>query len=312
MIIFSSPCEVDILEDVNKSLQLFKEYLQIEKNYSEYTIVHYEQSIEDFFLFMNRETILNLTDVTYSDVRLYLTELYKKQYARRTVAKKISTLRSFFNFLLREKLISQNPFILVSLPKREQRLPHFLYEEELEKLFRVSDVSTCLGQRDQALLELLYATGIRVSECCKLTLQDLDFSTGTVFVHGKGNKQRYVPFGSYAEQALTNYISKGRKDLLKKASVHTNHLFLNFRGGPLTTRGVRVILNNMIKKTSSTIHISPHILRHTFATHLLNEGADMRSVQELLGHESLSSTQVYTHVTKDHLRNIYKSSHPRA
>ncbi len=312
MIIFSSPCEVKILEDVNKSLQLFKEYLQIEKNYSEYTIVHYEQSIEHFFLFMKRETISNLTDVTYSDVRLYLTELYKKQYARRTVAKKISTLRSFFNFLLREKHISQNPFILVSLPKREQRLPHFLYEEELEKLFKVSDVSTSLGKRDQAILELLYATGIRVSECCKLTLQDLDFSTGIVFVHGKGNKQRYVPFGSYAEQALTNYITIGRKELLEKASVHTNHLFLNFRGGPLTTRGVRLILNNMIKKTSSTIHISPHVLRHTFATHLLNEGADMRSVQELLGHESLSSTQVYTHVTKDHLRNIYKSSHPRA
>lgn len=300
------------MENVNKSLQLFKEYLQIEKNYSQYTIVHYEQSIEHFFEFLNRESITILSDVTYSDVRLYLTELYKKQYARRTVAKKISTLRSFFNFLLREKFISQNPFTLVSLPKREQKLPHFLYEKELEKLFSVSDVSTSIGQRDQALLELLYATGIRVSECCKLTLLDLDFSLGTVFVHGKGNKQRYVPFGSYAEQALTNYIQKGRKDLLEKASVHTNNLFLNFRGGPLTTRGVRLILNNMIKKTSSTIHISPHVLRHTFATHLLNEGADMRSVQELLGHESLSSTQVYTHVTKEHLRNIYLSSHPRA
>ncbi|MCC3357483.1 tyrosine recombinase XerC [Bacillus sp. REN16] len=300
------------MENVNKSLQLFKEYLQIEKNYSEYTIVHYEQAIEHFFLFLNRESISNLSNVTYSDVRLYLTELYKKQYARRTVAKKISTLRSFFNFLQREKLVSQNPFTLVSLPKREQKLPHFLYEEELEKLFEVSDVSTSLGQRDQALLELLYGTGIRVSECCKLTLQDLDFSLGTVLVHGKGNKQRYVPFGSYAEQALTNYIQKSRKELLEKASVHTNNLFLNFRGGPLTSRGVRLILNNMIKKTSATIHISPHVLRHTFATHLLNEGADMRSVQELLGHENLSSTQVYTHVTKDHLRNIYLSSHPRA
>ncbi|WP_449539998.1 tyrosine recombinase XerC [Ferdinandcohnia sp. Marseille-Q9671] len=300
------------MENVNKSLQLFKEYLQIEKNYSEYTIVHYEQSIEHFFLFLERETISNLSEVEYLDVRLYLTELYKKQYARRTVAKKISTLRSFFNYLLKEKLITHNPFALVSLPKREQKLPHFLYEEELEKLFGVSDVTTSLGQRDQAILELLYATGIRVSECCQLTLQDLDFSLGTVFVHGKGNKQRYVPFGSYAEDALTSYISEGRNELAVKAQVHTNHLFLNFRGGPLTPRGVRLILNNMIKKTSSTIHISPHVLRHTFATHLLNEGADMRSVQELLGHENLSSTQVYTHVTKDHLRNIYMSSHPRA
>ncbi|MFT4413552.1 tyrosine recombinase XerC [Fredinandcohnia humi] len=300
------------MENVNKSLQLFKEYLQIEKNYSEYTVVHYEQSIEHFFIFMKQQQLLHFSDVTYTDVRLYLTELYKKQYARRTVAKKISTLRSFFQYLLKEKIVAENPFTLVSLPKREQKLPHFLYEEELEKLFEVSDVTTDLGQRDQALLELLYATGIRVSECCKLSLQDIDFSLGTIFVHGKGNKQRYVPFGSYAGHALNIYISNGRKQLLEKTSIHTNQLFLNYRGGPLTTRGVRLILNNLIKKTSSTIHISPHVLRHTFATHLLNEGADMRSVQELLGHENLSSTQIYTHVTKDHLRNIYMSSHPRA
>lgn len=300
------------MENVNKSLQLFKEYLQIEKNYSEYTIVHYEQSIQDFITFMNQQNLLNLSDVSYSDVRLYLTELYNKQYARRTVAKKISSLRSFYQYLLKEKSVSENPFTLVSLPKREHRLPHFLYEEELQKLFEVSDTSSSLGQRDQALLEILYATGIRVSECCKLTLQDIDFSFGTIFVHGKGNKQRYVPFGSYAEQALNTYISDGREKLLEKSSVHTNNLFLNFRGGPLTARGVRLILNNMIKNTSTTIHISPHVLRHTFATHMLNEGADMRSVQELLGHENLSSTQIYTHVTKDHLRKIYMSSHPRA
>ncbi|MFS0865116.1 tyrosine recombinase XerC [Fredinandcohnia sp. 179-A 10B2 NHS] len=300
------------MENVNKSLQSFKEYLQIEKNYSEYTIVHYEQSIQDFITFMNQQNLLNLSDVSYSDVRLYLTELYNKQYARRTVAKKISSLRSFYQYLLKEKSVSENPFTLVSLPKREHRLPHFLYEEELQKLFEVSDTTSSLGQRDQALLEILYATGIRVSELCKLTLQDIDFSFGTIFVHGKGNKQRYVPFGSYAEQAINTYISDGRNKLLEKSSVHTNNLFLNFRGGPLTTRGVRLILNNMIKNTSTTIHISPHVLRHTFATHMLNEGADMRSVQELLGHENLSSTQIYTHVTKDHLRKIYMSSHPRA
>ncbi|MCH1623794.1 tyrosine recombinase XerC [Fredinandcohnia quinoae] len=300
------------MENVKKSLQLFIEYLQIEKNYSQYTIVHYEQAIEDFILFMNQQLLLHFSDITYSDVRLYLTELYNQQFARRTVARKISSLRSFFQFLLREKLIIDNPFSLVSLPKKDQTIPHFLYKEELEKLFEASDRSTSTGQRDQALLEILYATGIRVSECCQIQLQDIDFSLGTILVHGKGNKQRYVPFGSYADHALHEYISNGRKQLMEKSTLRTNHLFLNFRGGSLTTRGVRHILNNIIKRASSTIHISPHVLRHTFATHLLNEGADMRSVQELLGHKNLSSTQIYTHVTKDHLRYIYMSSHPRA
>lgn len=300
------------MRNVNNSLQMFKEYLQIERNYSEYTIVHYEQEIVNFQEFMKQHMLLDYSDVTYSDVRLFLTELYTKQYSRRTVARKISSLRSFFRYLLREKMITDNPFSLVSLPKKEQRIPHFLYEEELEKLFETPDLSTMTGQRDQALLELLYATGIRVSECCQIQLQDIDFSLGTILVHGKGKKQRYVPFGSFAEHALQQYVNEGRQRLLEKVSVKTNQLFLNFRGGPLTTRGVRVILNNLLKKASATIHISPHVLRHTFATHLLNEGADLRTVQELLGHSSLSSTQIYTHVTKDHLQKIYMSSHPRA
>ena len=312
MIIFSSPCEVKNLENVKFSLHLFIQYLQIEKNASKYTIVCYEQDIKEFMEFMKRQTIAHFSEVVYSDVRLYLTGLYNNNLSSRSVSRKISSLRSLFKFLLREKIVAENPFTLVSLPKKEQRIPNFLYKEELESLFEVSDLTTPIGQRNQALLELLYATGIRVSECCEIELNDIDFSLDTVLVHGKGNKQRYVPFGGFAKEAIEQYINVGRVGLGKKAKAKTNHLFLNFRGGQLTSRGVRLVLNTMIKDSASLVHISPHMLRHTFATHLLNAGADMRTVQELLGHSHLSSTQMYTHVTKDYLRNIYMSSHPRA
>ena len=300
------------MEIVNIQLNFFIEYLQVEKSYSEYTVVNYKRDIHEFISFMEQQTISFYSDVTYSDVRLFLTDLHRKQLSRRTIARKISTLRSFFKFLLREKMIHENPLTLVSLPKKEQRIPQFLYEQELENLFQVSDITTPIGQRNQAILELLYASGIRVSECCHIQLNEIDLSAGIVLVHGKGNKERYVPFGSHARDALTRYIQGGRLQLIKKQTNNTNSLFLNFRGDQLTTRGVRFILNKLIKQASSTIHISPHVLRHTFATHLLNKGADLRVVQELLGHSHLSSTQVYTHVTKDHLRNIYMAKHPRA
>jgi integrase/recombinase XerC len=293
-------------------IQSFTEYLQIERNYSTYTIVYYNQDIEDFIGFLQQQSIDNITMTTYADVRLYLTELYKQKLARKSVARKISSLRSFFKFLMREKISSDNPFSLVTLPKKEIRIPQFLYEDELQKLFDVSDTSNPLGQRNQAILELLYATGIRVSECCKLQLNDIDFTVGTILVHGKGKKQRYVPFGSFAQDALEAYICSGREELAKKSPNQSTSLFLNFRGGPLTERGVRLILNDLITKSSVSIHISPHVLRHTFATHMLNEGADLRTVQELLGHSHLSSTQIYTHVTKDRLKNIYMTHHPRA
>ncbi|MGM0835575.1 MAG: tyrosine recombinase XerC [Bacillota bacterium] len=301
------------MQSVKIPLISFLEYLQIEKNYSKYTIVYYQKDIEDFFEFMKEEALTSINDITHIEARLYLTKLHKKKYARRSVARKTSSLRSFFKYLIREEQISVNPFTIVSLPKQEKRLPQFLYSEELEKLFAVSDLDTALGQRNQLLLELLYATGIRISECCGMQLQDIDFSLGTILVTGKGNKQRYVPFGSYAQEALEHYMENGRKELLSKGKQsHAKALFLNFRGGPLTPRGVRGVLNEMVKKTSSTLHISPHVLRHTFATHMLNEGADLRVVQELLGHSSLSSTQLYTHVTKDRLQQTYNQFHPRA
>ncbi len=294
-------------------VHLFIEYLQIEKNYSALTISGYTEAIEEFVRFMNVQGIDGFEEVSYQDTRIYLTEAYEKGLTRRTISKKVSALRSFYKFLLREQLVKENPFLLVSLPKQDKRIPSFLYEEELKELFTVSDLSTPLGQRNQAILELLYATGMRVSELCSLKESDLDLSMDTVLVHGKGSKQRYVPFGSYAHKALITYLEDGRLKLKAKGKDRADaYVFLNQRGAPLTDRGVRFILTELMKKASGTLHIHPHMLRHTFATHLLNEGADLRSVQELLGHSNLSSTQVYTHVSKDSLRKTYMSHHPRA
>ncbi|MBP1968111.1 integrase/recombinase XerC [Virgibacillus natechei] len=292
--------------------EAFVEYLQIEKNVSPYTVKYYLKDLETFFDFLAKEGINDLSEVDQRVVRLYLTLLYDKQLSRRSVSRKISTLRSFYKFLEREDHVASNPIMHISLPKTSKPIPGFLYMEELEKLFDVSDLNDPVGQRNQALLETLYATGMRVSECQGLSLSDIDFSIGTVFVKGKGRKERYIPFGSFAERALRAYIDEGRNNLLEKAKVESGSIFLNARGSPLTTRGMRLILNKMVEKAALTIHVHPHKLRHTFATHMLNEGADLRTVQELLGHESLTSTQIYTHVTKDHLRDVYMNSHPRA
>lgn len=292
--------------------KLFLQYLQVEKNYSHYTVEYYHGDILDFNMFMTEQSIVKLADVEYSDVRLYLTKLFEQKLSRKSVARKISSLRSFYKFLLREKLVEQNPFAQVSIPKVEKRLPDFFYEEELAMLFQVCDLTDPIGQRNSALLELLYATGIRVSECCGILIQDIDFELSTLLVHGKGKKDRYVPFGSFAHVALDRYITNGRNEILLHNKKQHDSLLVNFRGGPLTARGLRSVLNNIIENSALNVSIHPHKLRHTFATHLLNNGADMRTVQELLGHSNLSSTQIYTHVTNDYLKKTYMAHHPRA
>lgn len=299
------------MANMDDFLKLFVEYLQMEKNYSKYTIEHYQHDIRDFFMFIAEQAIEDIRNVQYLDARLYLTNLHERGLAKKTMAKKISCLRSFYKFLLRENIVVENPFALVSLPKAEKRLPHFFYENELHLLFQSCETETPLGQRNKALLELLYATGIRVSECCQIRLSELDFYLSTVLVHGKGHKERYVPFGSFAGKSLELYINCGRKELMSGKNPH-DVLFVNHHGGPLSARGVRKILNGMIEKSALSSNIHPHMLRHSFATHLLNNGADLRSVQEMLGHAFLSSTQVYTHVTNEHLRKTYMAHHPRA
>lgn len=292
--------------------RLFLQYLQVEKNYSQYTIEYYHGDLLDFRLFMSEQSITEFEQVEYSDVRLFLTKLFNQKLSRKSVARKISSLRSFYKFLLREKLASQNPFAGVSIPKVDKRLPNFFYEEELAILFQACDISDPIGQRNRAILELLYATGIRVSECCSIHLQDIDMELSTLLVHGKGRKDRYVPFGNFAEVALERYITEGRKAIMQQNKQSHDVLLVNFRGGPLTTRGLRTVLNKIVEQSSLNSKIHPHKLRHSFATHLLNNGADMRTVQELLGHENLSSTQIYTHVTKDYLKKTYMEHHPRA
>ena len=284
-------------------------YIKLEKNYSPLTASNYEQDLLQFFAFLQREGVSRLEDVEYVHARLFVTQLYNEQKARATISRKISAIRSFFRFLNKEFELDDAAFQALYHPKKESRLPRFFYEEELTALFAASEGDDNQSIRNMALLELLYATGIRVSELTSLRLQDIDFTLDIIRVMGKGRKERYVPFGHYAHEALQRYITETRAKLVK--SEHS-HVFVNLRGGELTARGVRFILNEMVKKANMHGVIYPHMLRHTFATHLLNNGADLRTVQELLGHSSLSSTQVYTHVTKEHLRNTYMNAHPRA
>lgn len=303
----------EIVPSISNQINRFVTYLSIEKNASDYTITFYRKDIIHFSHFLEAENISCLSEVTYQDVRHFLTKLYERKLSRKTVSRILSSLRTFFKYLEREEVVQKNPFARIPLPKQEKLIPDFFYERELSELFQVNDIATPLGQRNQALLELLYATGIRVSECQQLTLEQIDFHFNMIKVIGKGNKERYIPFGQFARDALHTYINDGRKQLLNRRHPQDiQTVFLNSRGEAITTRGIRYILEQMIRKTSLTVRIHPHKFRHTFATHMLNEGADLRSVQELLGHENLSTTQIYTHVTKDRLRRVYMNSHPRA
>lgn len=298
--------------DENLQIQLdqFIRYVQLEKNFSLHTVREYTSDLEEFFAFLHAEGIQKITEVEYIHARLYVTKLYDEQKARTSISRKISSIRSFFRFLNREQNIDDAPFRSLYHPKKEERLPSFFYEEELKELFEKNEGDEPIQIRNMALLELLYATGMRVSECVSLELADIDFHYNIVRVMGKGRKERIIPFGQYAHEALIRYIDQVRPILMKKE----NHqkVFVNMRGGELTARGVRYILSEMIDNASMHTKIYPHMLRHTFATHLLNNGADMRTVQELLGHANLSSTQIYTHVTKEALRKTYMNSHPRA
>ncbi|MEN0588269.1 tyrosine recombinase XerC [Kurthia gibsonii] len=294
----------------HEALQQFITYIQLEKNYSALTSEAYQQDLQEFFSFLKQEQVTTLEEVEYVHARLFVTQLYNEEKARATISRKISSIRSFFRFLNREFQLNDASFQSLYHPKKESRLPRFFYEEELKMLFEANEGETPKEKRELAILELLYATGIRVSELTSIQLKDVDFSLSILRVMGKGRKERYVPFGQFAHEALQLYVTDARPILMKKQQ--HDSLFVNMRGEPLTARGVRYILNEMVKKTELTTTIYPHMIRHTFATHLLNQGADLRTVQELLGHASLSSTQVYTHVTKEHLRNTYMNAHPRA
>ena len=287
-------------------LEEYLKYLGIQKNYSSFTVLGYKDDIVEYLNFVNSEG-LNFLNVGYDDIRFFLMYLDNKKNSNSTVARKISSMRGFYKYLQNREYININPFGLIKLPKKEKKLPRFFQYNELEQLFEVPDVSIPMGQRDLLILELLYSSGIRVSELVSIKIKDI--SGDTFKVLGKGNKERMANIGSYARRALDNYLGDGYIKLNKK---RLEYLFINNAGGVLTTRGVRYILDKIIEKTTINKKISPHMIRHSFATHLLNEGCDILSVQELLGHESLTTTAIYTHVTTERLKEVYFKTHPRA
>lgn len=290
----------------------FMDYLIYERHYSELTKKAYQEDITSFSLFLKETGNDDLLQVTLTDARIYLGHLTDAGYSRTSISRKISSLRAFYKFLLNNDLTEENPFSYLNLKKKGLKLPNFFFNEEMEKLFEAAQGTEPLDYRNIALLEILYGTGIRVSECRKLSVNAVDFDMGVLLVRGKGNKERYVPFGHYAASALQEYFENGRTVLMNKYHKEHEKVFVNHHGDAITSEGIQYALNQMVKKSSLTQNIHPHKLRHTFATHLLDNGADMRTVQELLGHESLSSTQIYAHVTKEHLQNDYRKFHPRA
>jgi len=289
----------------------FKSYLESEKGYSENTSISYLDDIYTLIHFLDNEQFGDLLSVSPRIARFYVATLHEN-YKPSSIARKISSIRSMYNFVNREGLLKQNPFSDVELPKKEKKLPKFIYPNEIEALFLSINTEKPIGKRDKLILEFLYGTGVRVSELCNVKLNDIDYSQGLVLIHGKGSKDRFVPLHANLLDQLSEYVVMTREEFLKKTNEPTKHLLLNYRGTNLTPRGVRLIVNKIINNSDETIKISPHTLRHSFATHLLNNGADLRSVQELLGHSHLSSTQIYTHVTKEKLQENYMSAHPRA
>lgn len=283
-----------------------------ERGYSEKTKEAYQRDLNDFCRFLENSGEASLVTVNHLDVRVYLAFLNDQKYSRNTISRKIASLRSFYQYLLKHKQIEENPFSYVHLKKKQARLPRFFYEKEIEILFDSVDGDKPLDQRNRALLEVLYGSGLRVSECSNLTLSVIDFDNNVLLIHGKGNKDRYVPLGTYAADAIQEFVHEGRKYLMDRFGKEHDYLFINHRGDQITATGIEYVLNQIIKNSSLNSDIHPHMLRHTFATHLLNNGADLRTVQELLGHANLSTTQIYTHVTKESLQKSYRSFHPRA
>ncbi len=291
-------------------IDIYLRYQRVEKNASIHTIQNYERDLRQLVGFLPGEQP-DLAAVNKASLRRYLAHLQQQGYARSSIARKLSALRSFFRFLVREGIVELNPLDKVDTPRRNRRLPIFLYEDDCTVLLSAPGESA-LGKRDRAILELLYATGIRVGELVGLDLHDLDYRSGYVRVFGKGAKERIVPVGRKACSAVVDYLEAARPRLMQNGLSGERALFVNRQGTRLTDRSVRRMMDKYVAQVALQQDISPHTLRHTFATHMLDHGADLRSVQELLGHVSVSTTQLYTHVTKEKLKSVYRQAHPRA
>lgn len=294
-------------------------YLKTEKNASAKTIDSYQRDLMhglDFFanLLDKDDYSLHPGELDHRIFRHYLADAQKAGLSKATVARRLAAWRSFYRYLLREDIVTESPAAKLANPKLSKRLPAFLDENEAMILVEAPDLSTVYGIRDRALLETLYAGGLRVSELVSLNIQDMDLGAGILRVMGKRSRERLTPIGSKAIEALTKYFKEARLQLLAKSTSKSleNAVFLNRWGRRLSVRGIRKIVDKYVEEICLQRKISPHALRHSFATHLLNAGADLRSVQEMLGHVSLSSTQIYTHITNARLQKVYREAHPRA
>lgn len=288
---------------MKKEINDFLFYLKNFKSCSFHTIRAYKRDLMDFSQFLNDKDI-SYKDINRNQMREFLYILKDKGLTKKTISRKISGVRSFYKFLLKEGLIEKNPLLSLELPKVEKKLPTFLTEEEVFNLLNAPNKKNILGFRDYLVLKMLYSTGMRVSELVSLKINQINLEKGEVIIKGKGNKERVV--------FLTESIIKDIKEYINKRKKNSNILFLNRKNKPLTDKGVRLLVQKYAKKVVPYKKITPHTLRHTFATHLLTNGADLRSVQELLGHTKLSTTQIYTHLTKENLKKVYENFHPHS
>ena len=288
---------------MEKEINKFIEYLKYQRNYSDFTCNNYKKDLNEYNSFILNNKI-NYKNMDYNDAKEYVIYLNKKNDAKSTISRKLSSLRTFYKYLVLNNKVESNPFLLVSSPKKEKRIPKFINYNNMEEILNVPNIKTKEGQRERVILEVLYASGVRVSE-----LVNIDFSNKNILIFGKGSKERLVSFGDYALEYINLYLKEGRNLLLD--GVKSDYLIVGKKSEKLTTRRVEQIIDDIIKRTSIKLNITPHMFRHTFATHLLDNGCDLLVVQELLGHASLSSTEIYTHVSNEHLREVYLKCHPR-
>lgn len=298
----------------DSALSEFLIHLNSNLGYSNNTIVAYKKDVEEFIAFIhNEKQARDIFSIRNNRVpKNYLSYMSMQKFAETTIGRKISSLRTFYDFLVFKNLVQNNFFADINIPKIPKRLPQILKEEDIMQMFNSINKQTLLGSRNYLLLDYLYSTGLRVSELCALKIQDIDYYNRTIRVRGKGNKDRFVIIYDDLSCRTKEYIYTKRIELLARSKTHeTKELFLNSKGQPLTPRGVRYILNKIIKDTGETFNIHPHMLRHSFATALLNNGASLRSVQELLGHTNIQTTQIYTHVSYEKMKETYDKSFKR-
>lgn len=300
---------------MREAVDSFLTYLKLDKNYSLHTVKNYARDLAEFQLYLtggNSEVEIDLNQVDHITLRDFLGHLHGKRNQKASIARKLAALRSWFRYLHRRGIIPSNPARLVRTPRLPHRNPRTLSIREVETILGLPDGESERGVRDRAILELLYASGTRISELVQLNVEDLSLQQRLVKIRGKGRKERIVPFGEKARRALERYL-KARRILLRRnrSASQPNALFLNLRAGRLSARSVQRNLSEYVKRSALLLNVHPHLFRHSFATHLLNNGADLRSIQELLGHTSLSSTQKYTHLRIEELIKIYRSAHPR-